>query len=1282
MLLQPDVQGRTSALQELDGTIAGATPLPPHYQVSAFGPEDGLPSRGVRALEVDVDGRLWLGTAGGIAIYDGLRFKILRASQTPGLGNERITSLARDSQNDLWIGTSGGPLSRYRDGRFEELAPHDVLGDVEQIVPGRGDQVWFAGLRLGLSSRGQLSVFRRGDPEDDQPIRRIALDRLGEPWVASNSGLYHLEEGRLIQLSDRSMSWVLADLEGDVWARESVTGQLFAVEDPATFYPGVEFDQITDEVETGPDDRVITTSKGLFSVGPASPDPEGTRAGDRPKGPPTFTRIDSLGDVSLHGLARSAQRDLWVGTSRDGLLYLEPSTSVPVALSLEDVGRQPSVRLVQSIGEEKVIVRTTEGDQAWVVGPDGSSLPILLDEKRLRDLTAACVDDQKRVILGAGEGLFFLEGHRAVPVPGYSDPVEFLCSDSTGTVWYAEGYRVTEWVTDPGRQPRVLGPFGHRVRHLIPVSDGLLSLSRDVIELGDPDTEVVTTLHTFPGATLRSAFEDHRGHLWVTTYGHGLYRLRGDDCVDHWNLENGLPDLFLGWIGDPSGHEGRESLWVNSNSGSIRLDVGSLDPAISGDGGSIECTLHGGPEGNGPWGGSFLDGHLALPTVDGLTLIDTFVASQHSAAPSVLITSVEANGDPWSATTALFGSATLQFRYAALVFPTAENTLYRYRLEGYDESWVDNGHERTVRFTDLPPGDYRFQVEARSSDSPWSEPVETATFTIHRHWFQQWPIRALLLATLLGLLRLLYAWRTEAIRNKSVELEAEVEQRRVLERALRASARNHRTTLETAIDGIVTCDKDGTIRYVNPALETMLGFDHADLEGQPISHLGIEGVDQALEQFARKSLIGNATRATTIQREALQGDGSPIDVEITIGRTGASHEQRLVCVIRDISERKRMIDAIAQSERRFRGLFQTAPSAIFVWHRDGSIAEWNDYAGRLFGWHAEPPGKTDLLDQITPKAHHGHLQEALTRAFDGHVEENLLSPTVTALGEVRSCRWYFSPIKDGNGDVHTVLALVLDVTDEERLAQSVERLRQRLVKAEETERSRIARELHDDLSQRLAALTLDAQLITQAPDSEDPHRASISRALAVERVRAGLASIAVDVHSISRQLHPTVVDDLGLARALKSECARRSEQGLVSVRFADHSEGIQVPAAVALALFRIAQESIRNAERHGSPQNIDVELDSDGECISLRVADDGRGFDPAALAGLPREGRDGGLGLVSIRERAKLVGGSLSITTDFGQGTIVQVSAPLQPATDTDPCSEKEHPPRPVVKRP
>jgi signal transduction histidine kinase len=223
---------------------------------------------------------------------------------------------------------------------------------------------------------------------------------------------------------------------------------------------------------------------------------------------------------------------------------------------------------------------------------------------------------------------------------------------------------------------------------------------------------------------------------------------------------------------------------------------------------------------------------------------------------------------------------------------------------------------------------------------------------------------------------------------------------------------------------------------------------------------------------------------------------------------------------------------------------------------------------------------------------------------------------------------------------------MIDVTEQRRMQEVLRDLGSRLIAAQEEERSRVARELHDDLNQRMALLSIELEQLDSEPqDSQVLHRQ-------VQRLQQQVEEIAADIHRLSYRLHPSKLDHLGLAPAVESLCRELSSEKL-TVYYEQTGFPAELPQDVTLCLFRIAQEALRNCVKHSNAGMALVMLDKVDHEVRLSVSDDGCGFE--IDSGATRQG----LGFTSMRERLRLLDGAIEIRSQPMHGTTIKVSVPL-----------------------
>jgi signal transduction histidine kinase len=224
----------------------------------------------------------------------------------------------------------------------------------------------------------------------------------------------------------------------------------------------------------------------------------------------------------------------------------------------------------------------------------------------------------------------------------------------------------------------------------------------------------------------------------------------------------------------------------------------------------------------------------------------------------------------------------------------------------------------------------------------------------------------------------------------------------------------------------------------------------------------------------------------------------------------------------------------------------------------------------------------------------------------------------------------------------------VDITERKSAAESLQALTGRLIHTQEEERTRIARDLHDDFSQRLAILGIGlGQLWKMLPNSSVEERSKILEML------NGTKELSTDLHALSHQLHSSRLEHVGLVSALCGLCKEISEKYKIEVQFTECDPRLEIPKDVALSLFRVAQEALGNVAKHSHARTARVALGVNARGLSLHISDDGRGFDT------DRSNRDAGIGLIGMHERIRLVGGRLLVRSEPNRGTEILAEVPF-----------------------
>jgi signal transduction histidine kinase len=276
------------------------------------------------------------------------------------------------------------------------------------------------------------------------------------------------------------------------------------------------------------------------------------------------------------------------------------------------------------------------------------------------------------------------------------------------------------------------------------------------------------------------------------------------------------------------------------------------------------------------------------------------------------------------------------------------------------------------------------------------------------------------------------------------------------------------------------------------------------------------------------------------------------------------------------------------------------------------------------------------------------IKQRLDECFQGKVVRYEMKYAYPELGERDILVSYF-PVEGADG-VDRVVSIMQDITERKRIEEALRGMHRKLIEAHEEERAWIARELHDDISQRLASLSITLSALKQ----HFPTSAS-ELVREMEKVRKQVINLGIDIQALSHRLHSPRLELLGLTRATTALCTELSKRQGVKIDFKADNVQRKLPHEVSLCLFRVLQEALQNAIKHSGSRHFRVWLRGRPNEIELTVHDSGRGFELEEASNGP------GLGLTSMRERLNLVDGKLQIDSKVKLGTTIRALVPLVP---------------------
>ncbi len=744
--------------------------------VDTWTTNDGLPQDRVQAITQTRDGLLWVGTEAGLARFDGHRFVVFSPPAFPQLRNEPVTSLFGSRDGALWVGTQSGGLYRVQASQPTPVpwAGSVKKGAVWHLVEAPDGTLWAATANgLARISGGTIELVEPGTGQ----LYAIARTAGGDWWAGGPRGLFKWSAGRLKQYTEhdgyrwgRVASLALGPDES-LWVASRGSGLARFQHGRWTDYsaPDSTVGNLTRAVAVDRDGETwIGTWNGLARVEGRGFSTWGSGAGRMPTG------IDTIFE----------DRDgaLWVGSMGGGLYRLRHG-AVATHTVAEGLDR-----------DDLLAVCATRDGHVWVGTGDAGAM--VRDGRRwvragtdtgLADyaLWGCSVGRRNEVWLGAGAGLYRAKDGRvtAMPLPG-RDPTALVYSiyaSSSGEVWVtlASGvYRLDE----NGASLGLVAPANEDIEQVLgeDVDQTIwLSGAKGLYRWRDGDLDLAWAISEDSYRPI-CMVSSPNGTLWFGTFGAGLVRYRAGQ-VTVFGRSSGLGDLTIAGIAD----DGRGFYWLATHAGLFRIAKDTLEHATAVTTLSpVVYTVRDGlrshytDERGQPTIAVTPDGHLWVSTTRGLAEIDPSRLPTRPEATGVFLDELEVDGRhlPFGET-APPGRGAVRWRFSASAHISSPHVRFRYRLDGFDPDWVDAGTSRVATYTNVPPGHYRFIVNASDESSGWGPDQATALLVLSPHWYQTWWFRGSAAATLLGLIIAIPVLRARRARLDAIELATVVDDR-------------------------------------------------------------------------------------------------------------------------------------------------------------------------------------------------------------------------------------------------------------------------------------------------------------------------------------------------------------------------------------------------------------------------------------------------------------------------------------------------------------------------
>jgi len=459
----------------------------------------------------------------------------------------------------------------------------------------------------------------------------------------------------------------------------------------------------------------------------------------------------------------------------------------------------------------------------------------------------------------------------------------------------------------------------------------------------------------------------------------------------------------------------------------------------------------------------------------------------------------------------------------------------------------------------------------------------------------------------------------------------DISERKAAELALQKSEERFRLTFENAVDAIFWADPaTGTIINCNKAAEELLQRPRKEIIGKHQTFIHPpEKASYYQGRFARDVSEGKLASG---DGEVVTGSGRIVPVHMAASLITVGSELIMQGVFRDLTDLNRAWEAVRISQQRLAMVVSNAPVVLLLTDTDGVIRFADGRALASLGLTGEQLVGQSILNVCHDKQAMG---QSMRIALAGQDSASLYEVS----GRIFNVR--LSPLRDDRGGITGLVGVASDITARRKAEAALDAARLKLLRVREEEQKRLARDLHDSIGQQLVAMKM---AFASAGLTEQAHKC---------------AELIQETRRLCYNLYPPSLETLGLASAL-NQLGRHFEQAVrLDIECPPEIENARFGPEREIALFRVAQEAVNNAIRHGKARTIQLSLACRDGYLEMTIADDGCGFDPAAQAGK-------GLGLQNMTDRIRAVGGTMGIESGPGR-TAIEVRVPLGPAADGGP---------------
>lgn len=713
--------------------------------------EDGLPQNYIQTIVQTRDGYIWIGTQEGIARFDGVKFVTFNNENTAEIKKNYVHALLEDREGNLWIGTDGGGLLRFKAGKFTSYyskigAPDDI---VLSFCEGRDGSIRIGTHGGGLIrfKKGKFTTLNPGGILTNTDVLSLCEDHEGTLWIGTNGkGLMRIKKGKFTTyntkqgLSNNIVLAIYEDRKGNLWIGTG-GGGLNHLKDGKfkafTRKDGLSNNYVWSILEDKPGNLWVGTYDGLYRW------KDGQLV--------NYTDEPGLINDAVLSICEDQEGNLWVSNGGGGLCQLKP-------------GKFKTVTTKEGLSKDTVFPILEDHNGTLWFGTLGGGLN-RLKNNQFKTFT------KKNGLSG--------------------DVVRSLYEDRQGNLWIGtHGGGLNRFKNNTFTvYTRENALSSNDINTIVETHDGSLWIGTNGQGLDRFKNGSFTNYNTtngLPNNFVYALHEDSQGNLWIGTAFGGLVRFRGEtfktynaDVLSHHCVLTIYEDKEKNlWLGTVSGglirfkagkftayatkeglfdnlvfqvlEDEKRNLWMSSNKGIFRVNKQEIDDLDNGKIDSLRCISYGKADGmknsecsggSQPAGWKTRDGKLWFPTVKGAVMIDPDNIKTNTIIPPVIIEKIKIDDNminPGQNIDISPGKKRFQFHYTAPSFVAPKKMKFKYKLEGFDEEWIDAGSptDRIASYTNIPPGAYCFRVTAYNNDGIRNETGASFHFNLKPFFYQ------------------------------------------------------------------------------------------------------------------------------------------------------------------------------------------------------------------------------------------------------------------------------------------------------------------------------------------------------------------------------------------------------------------------------------------------------------------------------------------------------------------------------------------------------------------